>query len=51
MRFPSKDTEKYTLEYLFQHMLGGLNGQSQKMYSSQSELNDNWIKVSYKRGR
>jgi hypothetical protein len=25
--------------------------QSQKMYSSQPELNNNWTKVSYKRGR
>jgi hypothetical protein len=49
--FPSEDTENYTLEYLFQQMSGSLPAQSQKMYSSQPELNNNWIKVSYKRGR
>jgi hypothetical protein len=32
-------------------MPGSLPGQSQKMNSSQPELNDNWTKVSYKRGR
>jgi hypothetical protein len=32
-------------------MPGALPGKSQKMYSTQQELNDNWTKVSYKRGR
>jgi hypothetical protein len=32
-------------------MPGSLPAQSQKMYSSQPELNSNWTKVSYKRGR
>jgi hypothetical protein len=32
-------------------MPGSLPGQAQKMNSSQPELNHNWIKVSYKRGR
>jgi hypothetical protein len=47
VRFHIKDTENYTLKYSFQHM----PGQSQKMYSSQPELNDNWTKVSNKRSR
>jgi hypothetical protein len=51
LRFPSKNTENYTLEYPLQRIPGNLNGQSQKMNSSQPELNDNWTKVSYKRGR
>jgi hypothetical protein len=41
---------EHTLEYLFQHMPHTLSGQSQKINSSQPELN-NWTKVSYKRGR
>jgi hypothetical protein len=32
-------------------MPGSSPGQSQKMNSSQPELNDNWTKVSYKTGR
>jgi hypothetical protein len=32
-------------------MPDSLPAQSQKMNSSQPELNDNWTKVSYKRGR
>jgi hypothetical protein len=32
-------------------MPGTLPGQSQKINSSQPELNDNWTKISYKRGR
>jgi hypothetical protein len=40
--FPGKDTENYTLEYLFQHMPGSLPDQSQKMYTSQPKLNNNW---------
>jgi hypothetical protein len=32
-------------------MPGSLPGQSQQMNSSQPELNDNWTKVSQKRGR
>jgi hypothetical protein len=32
-------------------MPGSLPGQSQKINSSQPELNDNWTKVLYKRGR
>jgi hypothetical protein len=32
-------------------MPGSLPGQSQKINSSQPEFNDNWTKVSYKRGR
>jgi hypothetical protein len=32
-------------------MPGSSPVQSQKMYSSQLELNNNWTKVSYKRGR
>jgi hypothetical protein len=32
-------------------MPGSSPGQSQKMNSSQPELNDSWTKVSYKRGR
>jgi hypothetical protein len=51
VRFPSKDTENYKLEYTFQHIPGSLPAQSQKMNSCQPELNDNWTKVSYKRGR
>jgi hypothetical protein len=51
VRFPSKDTENHTLEYPFQHKPGSLPGQSQKMNSSQPELNDNWTKTSYKRRR
>jgi hypothetical protein len=51
VHFPSKDTENYTLEYSFQHKPGSLPGQSQKINSSQPKLNDNWTKVSYKRGR
>jgi hypothetical protein len=43
--------QNYTLEYSFQYMPGSLPAQSQKMNSSQPELNDNWAKVSYKRGR
>jgi hypothetical protein len=50
VHFPSEDTENYTLEYSFQQSPGTLPGQSQKMNSSQPELNDNWTKVSYKRG-
>jgi hypothetical protein len=49
--FLVKDKENYTLEYPFQHMPGSLPGQSLKMNSSQPELNDNWTKISYKRGR
>jgi hypothetical protein len=33
------------------NMPGSLPAQSQKKYSSQPELNDNWTKASYKRGR
>jgi hypothetical protein len=51
VRLPSKDSENYTLEYKFQHMPRSLPGQSQKINSSQPVLNDNWTKVSYKRGR
>jgi hypothetical protein len=51
VRFPSKDTENYTLEYSFQYMQSSLPGQSQKMKYSRPELNDNWTKVSYKRGK
>jgi hypothetical protein len=32
-------------------MPNGLTGQLQKMNCSQPELNDNWTKVSYKKGR
>jgi hypothetical protein len=39
------------LQYTFQHMPGSLPAQSQKMYSSQPELNNSWTKVSYKRGK
>jgi hypothetical protein len=48
--FPSKEGHR-KLEYSFQHMPGSLLAQSQKMNSSQTELNNNWIKVSYKRDR
>jgi hypothetical protein len=51
MGFPSEDSENYTLEYSFQHMAGSLPAESQKMYSSEPELNNNWIKVSCKRDR
>jgi hypothetical protein len=49
--FPSEEAENYILEYLFQHMPGILPAQSQKMYSSEPELNKNSTKVSYKIGR
>jgi hypothetical protein len=63
--FPSENTENYTLEYLFQHMPGSLPVQQHQMYLSQQsqyhiqtnafpfqpELNNDWTKVSYKRGR
>jgi hypothetical protein len=51
MRFPSKATENSTFEYSSQHVPGSLPGKSQKINYSQPELNDNWAKVSYKRGR
>jgi hypothetical protein len=39
VRLPSKDTENYTLQYLFQNMTGRLPGKPQNMNSSQPELN------------
>jgi hypothetical protein len=49
--FPSKNGENYILEYSFQHMPSSLPSQSQKMYSSEPELNIKWTKFSYNRGR
>jgi hypothetical protein len=37
VHFPCKDTENYTLEYSFQHMLGNLPGQTQKVNSYKPE--------------
>jgi hypothetical protein len=51
VRFPSKETVNCTLEYSFQHTPGNLHGKSQKINSSQPELNDSWTKVAYKRRR
>jgi hypothetical protein len=39
------------LKYSFQHKPGSLPGLQKKISSSQKKLNDNWTKVSYKRGR
>jgi hypothetical protein len=50
VHFPSKDMENYTLGYSFQHMPGTIPGKSQKLNSSQQELNDNWTKLLYERG-
>jgi hypothetical protein len=49
--FPSKDTENYTIKCSFLHVPGSSLAQSQKNYTSQPELNNNWTKVSYKTGR
>jgi hypothetical protein len=47
--FPSKDAENYF--GVFVSTSARLPAQSQRIYSSQSELNSNWTKVSYKRDR